>query len=145
MKKLTKMAGITLLEVMLVLAVAALIIVMSIRFYNSAIANNEVNGALEMGQAVISAADGFAAGTGNMSSVTQAGIQGTLPNNSLTLPWNQQMTITNITGTSITINYAAVPTAVCPALQARLNASNPKVVCGACAAGVGTLACVYTP
>jgi type II secretory pathway pseudopilin PulG len=145
MNRIVKMAGITLLEVMLVLGVAALIIVLSIIYYNSAIANNEANSALEMGQAVISSADTFAAGPGGLAAATQANIQATLPNNSLNLPWNKQMTITNITSSSITINYASVPVAVCSALQARLSASNSKVLCGTCPAGIGTLSCVYTP
>ena len=78
MKRFAKsMLGVTLLEIMLVLAIAAMIIVMSVRYYQSASASQQVNAVLQQIQGITAAADGLAQATGsysaaNVSSTTLA-------------------------------------------------------------------------
>ena len=69
MKKTVKsMLGVTLLEIMLVLAIAALVIVMSIRFYQSAADSNKVNAGLNTIQGVVAAAESSITATGDATS-----------------------------------------------------------------------------
>ena len=60
-----KNQGVTLLEVLLVLAIAAMIIVMSIRYYQSASTSQQVNMTMEEIQAITAAADNLAIGSGS--------------------------------------------------------------------------------
>lgn len=69
-----KMAGVTLLEIMLVLAVAAMVIVMSIKYYQSAQISQQSNNALGLVQAITAAADNLSLGTGGYSAVSTAAI-----------------------------------------------------------------------
>src|SRR5260221_6708582 len=98
MKKFAKsMLGVTLLEIMLVLAVAAMIIVMSVRYYQSATASQSTNNMLEEMQAITAAADGLAQGTGTYSAATGSNVRPLMQNNSLATPWGTTITITGAT------------------------------------------------
>lgn len=57
--------GVTLLEILLVLAIAAMIIVMSIRYYQNASQSQQANMAMEEIQAIAAAADNLAIGSGS--------------------------------------------------------------------------------
>ena len=139
--------GVTLLEIMLVLAIAAMIIVMSVRYYQSASSNQQANAALEMIQGIAAAADGLAQSTGayNGATVTTANIQQLMPNNSLGTPWGTTATFTPTSATVYTVSLPNTPAAVCPQLNSRLSA-NPKytVTSGACGAAAATFTYTYT-
>ena len=62
MKKFVKTAGVTLLEVMLVLAIAAMIIVMSVRYYQSTNAANQANTVVQQITSIVAAADSLSVG-----------------------------------------------------------------------------------
>lgn len=129
MKRMIKsVLGVTLLEIMLVLAIAAMIIVMSVRYYQSASTNQQANGALQMIQGITSAADNLAQGTGSYANavVSTATIQPLMPNNSMSTPWGGTITVTGGSPT-YSVSLTLVPAQVCLLLKSRL-ASNPKFV-----------------
>jgi Tfp pilus assembly major pilin PilA len=133
MKSYKRMAGVTLLEVMLVLAVAAMIIVMSVRYYQAASANQQVNGALQFVQGVTAAADGLAQGTGSYTDVTAAQLSSIMPNTSMNLPWGSLAvwTATNNHAFKLTLPNMATP--VCAQFTARMKANTKYTVAAACA------------
>lgn len=123
------MLGVTLLEIMLVLAVAALIITLSIRYYQSATASQQANTTMSTIQAITASADNLAISSGSYvtASVSTATIQPLMPNNSLATPWNTQITIpTASSATTYTVNILQVPSNVCPLLFSKLNGSTDK-------------------
>lgn len=128
MKKFSKsMLGVTLLEIMLVLAIAAMIIVMSVRYYQSATANQQANAILQMIQTVTANADGLAQGTGSYSggSVSTTTLQPLMPNNTLVTPWGGALTVTSATSSTYAVQITTMPAQVCAQVKARL-AGNPK-------------------
>lgn len=124
MNKFTKMLGVTLLEVMLVLAVASIIILTSIRFYKSATDSSQVNAVIQTVQAITSAADGLAQNTGSYA-VTQTQITDIAGTSILRAPWGATVTITS-TATTIIMTFSAPPgTSVCTQMTSKLT-SSPK-------------------
>src|SRR5438128_3196775 len=100
MKKFkSSVLGVTLLEIMLVLAIAAMIIVMSIRYYQSAGSSNQANAVLQQIQAITAMADNLAQTNGSYSSVSNGTLDPLLPGNSFTAPSSGKMTITGGTAT----------------------------------------------
>lgn len=147
MKRLMKaILGVTLLEIMLVLAVAAMIIIMSVKFYQSATSNQQTNAMLSMIQGVTAAADSLAQGTGSYTGggVTTATVQNLMPNNSMTTPWGGAVTIGAAGANTYPVTISATPVSVCFQLKSRL-ASNTKytgVAANTCAA-VGNFTYTY--
>src|SRR4029078_34419 len=93
-KSFRSILGVTLLEIMLVLAIAAMVVVMSIRYYQSASANQKINSGLNTVTGVIAAGASVFAAKGSLSTAT-ADIPtympgGTMPNS----PWGGPLTIT---------------------------------------------------
>lgn len=127
MNNLTKQLGVTLLEVMLVLAVAAMVIVMSIRYYQTANSNQQANALIQMTQGIAAAADSLAQRDGSFSNsdVISANVQSLMPNNSMNTPWGTVATFTSNDSTSYTVVFPSTPSAVCIQASSRLR-SNPK-------------------
>lgn len=123
--------GVTLLEIMLVLAVAAMIIVMSVRYYQSASANQQANSVLEQIQAITAIADGLAQGGGGYGNVTQSAVQAQMPNQSLATPWGSTITVSKIGATSYSVSIGSAPTAVCTQIPPRLK-TNAKYTGASC-------------
>ncbi len=137
MNKFTKMLGVTLLEIMLVLAIAAMVIVMSVRYYQTASAGQQANSMLQMIQAIASSADGLAQGTGSYSGqVNSAAIAPLMPSRSLTTPWGGTVTFGTADASTYTVTFTAVPAAVCAQVKSRLK-GNPKYT----AASVDAITC----
>ncbi len=109
-KSYKTMLGVTLLEIMLVLAIAALIIVMSIRFYSTAATTNKVNAALTTIQSIVAAGENYLTAGGSVTSIA-AGIVPYLPGGAtVNGPWGGPVTISNgATGTSTYTISMAVP------------------------------------
>lgn len=127
MKTFSKsMLGVTLLEIMLVLAIAAMIIVMSVRYYQSASSAQQANAALEQIQAIVAAADSLAQGTGSYSAaeVSTSTIRPLVPVGSLTSPWGTQIAIGDVSSSYFEITLEGVPSGVCPLLRSKLVANN---------------------
>jgi type II secretory pathway pseudopilin PulG len=121
MKKSFKtMLGVTLLEIMLVLAIAAMVIVMSIRYYQSANASQQTNAASSLMTAIVAAADGLSQSGGTYSgNVSDATVQPLLPSKSLALPWGANATIGTVTASTIEVKFMSTPANVCPLLKAK--------------------------
>lgn len=126
MKRLSRMSGVTLLEIMLVLAVAAMIIVMSIKYYNSAISSEQTNSLLQSIQAIQASEDTLAQTTGSYGVTTASGLN--LPASALYQPWGGTMTISSGT-TSFVINLSNVPSYVCKLVTAKFK-SVPRYTVG---------------
>lgn len=125
MKRVMKtMAGVTLLEIMLVLAIAAMIVVMSIRYYQSATSNQQANTALSQVQAVMSAMDnlGMAAGYDNADTEKLTAIVG---ETNMKTPTGGTIALGSTTATTYAITVP-LNTTVCPNVAAKLQA-NPKI------------------
>jgi type II secretory pathway pseudopilin PulG len=144
MKKFVKsVLGVTLLEVMLVLAIAAMIIVMSVRYYQSANASQQTNSILAQITAIVSAADSLSQSTGSYAGVTTTTITSVVPANSMTTPWGTDITISAQATSSFTVQIPTVPTNVCPLMVARLQANAHFTNITACGNAPTTVSTTY--
>lgn len=134
------MLGVTLLEILLVLAIAAMIIVMSVRYYQSATSSQQANSTMQQIQAITAAADGLAQSTGSYSAggVTTPTVQALVPQNSMTTPWGTSITVPTATATTYTVTIPAVPSAVCPLIVSKLQANNHYATTATCTASAPT-------
>lgn len=124
MRRFSKsMLGVTLLEIMLVLAVAAMIIVMSVRYYQSATASQESNATMEQVSAITAAADGIAQGSNTYSAVTQSAVKPMMPNQTFATPWGGTVTITTGKATTYSVTITSVPVNVCSQIVPKLAAN----------------------
>lgn len=132
-KSQISMLGVTLLEIMLVLAVAAMIIIMSVRYYQSATVSQQSNSMLQQIQAISAAADTYAQGNGGYTGLSNSNLP-VSSSSVLNLPWGGSVTVTGKSGTTYEISLPGIPANVCTSLTASLR-SNGKFKPGeACAA-----------
>lgn len=124
MKRFGKSSGVTLLEILLVLAIAAMIIVMSVRYYQSATASQQANAAISQIQAITAAADQIAQGGGTYSAATQAKIASFLPGKALVSPWGLPITISGNKGNEYKVTLDGIPVTVCSLMHTRLSTDN---------------------
>lgn len=146
MKKFVKATlGVTLLEVMLVLAIAAMIIVMSVRYYQSAQAANQANSIVQAVTGVVAASDSLAQASGSyVGTVSTANVQALVPTNSMTTPWGTAMTIAVNSASSYTLTVPGVPQNVCPLMRSKLSANSHFTALTACnAAGTTNFTTTY--
>lgn len=138
MKRIYKtVLGVTLLEVMLVLAIAAMIIVMSIRYYQSASQSQQANQAMEQVQAIAATFDTLAIGPGSYSGVTSANIESAIGAANMNGPSGGAIAITSISATGYSVSIP-VGTAACSLAEARMS-TNTKLTSLTCtSAGVLT-------
>lgn len=142
-KTMKTMLGVTLLEIMLVLAIAAMIIVMSIRYYQSASSSQQANAIMEQVQAIVAGADSLAQSSGSYASANlSANLKTLLPSNAMAAPWGGTITITGATASTYVINIPNPPTAVCLLLTTRIKVNN-HFTAGTCATG-SPLTLTYT-
>lgn len=139
MKRFTKTLGVTLLEVMLVLAIAAMIIVMSIRYYQSASASQQSNSFLSQVQGIVAAAEQLAQGTGsfqniNGSSLSTSNLGPLLPGGAFMAPWGTPIVIANVQPNSFQMTLASIPSGVCPLVRSKLATNNHFSSSGSAAA-----------
>jgi Tfp pilus assembly major pilin PilA len=143
MKKFFRsMLGVTLLEIMLVLAIAAMVIVMSIRYYQSASNNQKIATGLNTITGIVAAAESVLSTKGDLSTIS-ADITSYLPGGKVpTSPWGGTITIANGGSSSYTIKMN-ISSSACAQFVALVT--NSKVVPGACPAGAtGNLDIVVT-
>lgn len=147
MKRIKSIYGVTLLEVLLVLAIAAMIIVMSIRYYQSASASRQATEALQKIQGIVAAADALAQASGSYTAVNISNdtLKPLLPGGGLSTPWGATITVGGATATTYTINIGSVPVGVCPLLLGNLATYNnfsiggtPPVNPGTCSTTAAT-------
>lgn len=130
--KKSSMQGVTLLEIMLVLAIAAMIIVMSVRYYQSASQNQQANAFVQQVQGITATVESVAQGGGGYTAASQAAITPLLPANAFVTPWGTTMTYApNATGFTLTIGTPP-STGVCSLAQARLHSDAHYTVAANC-------------
>src|SRR3990167_10460321 len=105
-RRFGSMIGVTLLEILLVLAIAAMIIVMSVRYYQGATSSQQVNAFLQQVQGIAAAADNLAIATGTYSTVSKSAVQAFLGGSTALfgLPWGGTLGVTAaVSGYTLTI------------------------------------------
>jgi Tfp pilus assembly protein PilE len=142
------MLGVTLLEIMLVMAIAAMVIVMSIRYYQSASSNQRVAAGADVLTGFVGAAVSYIQAGNTIASITNTTLAPYLPGATIPIsPWGSSITVTGATAT-FTVSIGGVPPTDCFKIQG-LMASNPNIAWGAsCTAGSGapaTMAATITP
>lgn len=132
---LKSVRGVTLLEIMLVLAIAAMIVVMSIRYYQSASSNQQANTAMSQVQAVMAAMDnlGMSAGYTNANTADLTALVGTA---NMTTPTGGTITLGTTSATSYSVTFPLNAT-ICPNVRAKIQ-GNPKAT-ATCTGGTLTL------
>lgn len=121
--RITKIAGVTLLEILLVLTISTSIILMSIRYYGSATQSLQANSALQTIQAITATIDGFAS-NGSYRGMNQDFLKHLLPNNSLITPWGTTIELRDVQSNAYTIILHKTPTAECTLISTKLSSNN---------------------
>lgn len=135
--------GVTLLEVMLVLAIAAMIIVMSVRYYQSASTSQQANTLIGQITSIVAAADSLAQSTGNYSGATTTALQPLLPATIFTAPWGSTITLAPGTST-LGITIPGTPAGVCSLVRGKLT-TNTHFTAPACGtSGTASMTVTYT-
>lgn len=126
--------GVTLLEVMLVLAVAAMVIVMSIRYYQSANSSQQSNSVLAQVQAIVAAGEQLSQSTGSykesLGETPEKALEPLLPKNAFTTPWGASIDLANVAASSYDITLKGTPSGVCPLVMSKLKTNNHFVFGG---------------
>jgi type II secretory pathway pseudopilin PulG len=136
MIKPLKIAGVTLLEILLVLAISASVILMSVRYYGTATASLQANSALEQIQALTATIDNYTAGM-SYAGMTVPFIEVLMPRHSLQTPWGTQITIDTIKPSSYNVTLPQTPRAICSLIRSKLESNNHyKVTTPPCDSGV---------
>ncbi len=140
MKRSFKSAlGVTLLEIMLVLAIAAMVVVMSIRYYQSASINQKVAATMNNVTGIIAAAESIFTTTGSVSTISSTAVAAYLPGNTMPLTgWSTAITISGTSANQYKITIKTIPKAACMQLI-NLMKQNSKLVPGTCSADPGDL------
>ncbi len=136
-KSIQSMLGVTLLEIMLVLAIAAMIIVMSVRYYQSANQNSQANTFIQQVGAISAAVENLVQGSGDYAGVSQGQLESLLPPNTLTsVPWGGTMSFSaESKGYTLTPDPAPSGTAakgLCSLIKTKLTTDNHYTVDGDC-------------
>jgi type II secretory pathway pseudopilin PulG len=135
-RHLKSIAGVTLLEIMLVLAIASMVIVMSIRYYQNATNAENANIILEEIQNITAAADNLSQGSGTFSSVNTTNVGSIAGSKNMITPYGAASTFTITSGAgSYTVSVGTMPASVCSALFTKLTI-NSKFSGAGCSAGV---------
>jgi len=133
--------GVTLLEIMLVLAIAAMVIIMSIRYYQSSSLSEQANAGMEEIQAIIAAMDNIAnGGGGNYSGITTSTLTAVVGSTNMVSPTGGTVTFTASTD-GITYGISMPLGSACTQVLAKV-ASNIKITSPACAVD-GTFSYTY--
>lgn len=130
----SKARGVTLLEIMLVLAVAAMVIVMSIRYYQSAQSNQGVNETMSQIQAIASGMDNIAkGGAGKYTGIDTDTLKAVVGENNMVTFLQKSISLDAVTDTTYTITLPLNEKA-CLAVKAKLT-SMPNITTSTCSSG----------
>jgi type II secretory pathway pseudopilin PulG len=136
-----KQLGITLLEVLLVLAIASMIIVMSIRYYQSAVGAQGANTILEEMQAITAAMDNLATASGSYTNVSNPAstVQSVISVTNIS-----SITASSATQYSVKLTTSTT-TAICNNLTSQVS-SNPNLntIYTGLSCGGGTVSYTYS-
>lgn len=136
-RSLRSMLGATLLEVMLVLSIIALIILMSVRYYQATSNASQTQQAIALIQAITASADNLAMGSsGGYSNATSSNITSLSGSSVLASPWGGPNVITPVTATTYTVLIPNAPAAVCKNVTNKIK-PNTKYTSLSCTNGIG--------
>lgn len=106
--------GIGLLELMLSLAIIAILLVMATRYFTSARQGQQVAAAVSMVNAITAAASNYTSTQGAGAAPGSIGlIKSYLPQGAETDPWGGKITIDGASATAFIINMGSVPSDAC--------------------------------
>lgn len=138
-----KSLGIGLLELMLSLAIIAVLLIMATRYYSSASNSQKITAATGMINAVKAAAASYLGGNAtayasnvSIANLVSAGylpssfVAGSNGNSSTTNPWNESVGVT-ATASTITITMATPSSDICGQLQQQVQSSSTGSAAGA--------------
>ena len=126
--------GVTLLEIMLVLAIAAMVIVMSIRYYQSASLNQKIAATLNNITAIVAAGESYLAATGTLTALSSTNLNPYLPGNTMPFSgWGGQMSVTTGAANSYSIGIPSVPANGCTQLTNLVQQNSKLVMASGCA------------
>ena len=129
--------GVTLLEIMLVLAIAAMVIVMSIRYYQSSTSSQQANAAMQSIQAIAAAMDNISnGGAGTYSNITQDDLKSVVGSNNMISPTNVAIELTAVSSSTYSIQLP-LNTGICDSVRVKL-AGNSKITSPTCTDGILT-------
>lgn len=123
--RLNQQQGIGLLELMLALAIIAVLLIMATRYYSTAHQNQQMSSAVDMYTAVAGATKNyFNDKQAYPTTINQLTTGGYLPssyaNGTSVNPWNGDITISTSAGV-VTVTMTNIPTGVCTPLSERLK------------------------
>jgi Tfp pilus assembly protein FimT len=142
-RTIKSIAGVTLLEIMLVLGIAAMIIVMSVRYYTTANNSQQVNSVIEQLTSIAAAASGYAQSSGSMTSATSANLGSLLPANWNKTPWGTPITVVPTAG-SIGITVTSVPGVMCGSINQKMLTNTHFAQSTACSTGTTATSMTFT-
>jgi prepilin-type N-terminal cleavage/methylation domain-containing protein len=146
-----RQAGISLLELMLSLAIIAVVLTMATRFYTQANQNQNLNNAVSMVNGIVAATHTYRlnVSTTGKPTITELITAGQLPSDfGGTNPWGGAMTLTwPTTGTQGSVVFGSIPGGddatkggACKGLESRLTPTYPGTACKA-----GTVTVPFDP
>jgi Tfp pilus assembly protein PilE len=136
--------GVTLLEIMLVLAIAAMVIVMSIRYYGQATNSQNANVILAQLTNITQSGENLAQGPGTYASVTTATVTTVAGSKNMVTPYGSSITVTAGAQTSYVVTVPTIPAAVCASIAAKLKANTKMASTVACSGTTGNVNLTYT-
>lgn len=126
-RSIKSILGVTLLEIMLVLAIAAMVIVMSIRYYQSASQNQKVAASVDTVTGIMAAGENVLGGVGSLASFSSSMAAPYLPGGALPVsPWGGTISVSG-TGTSTYIISITAPANACTMMGTLLTTQNTKI------------------
>lgn len=131
-RSFSSVLGVTLLEIMLVLAIAAMIVVMSIRYYQSASNNQKVAQVLDSITGLVAAGESIFNAGNSLSAATSANVAAYMPGGKLPVsPWSASKYTVTGSAATMDITVPSVPTAACAQLKILVK-TNIKLTGGDC-------------
>ena len=117
--------GATLIEIMLVLAIIVLIILMSVRYYQSTATANQTDQVMGMISAITAAADNLSLGSADgYSNVTAQNMAPVLGSANMNSPWGGSVVFSAGNTTSYTVTIPKPTASVCTAVLIKLKANS---------------------
>ncbi len=126
------MSGVTLLEILMVLTISAVILISSIRYYESATNSLQANSILEQVQVITASIDHYTAGTFTYEGVNTSILASLLPEHILTTPWGTDITLSEVTPNSYTVTLPATPAKVCTSIMGKLVTNKHFQITSSC-------------
>lgn len=148
-----KQQGIGLLELMLSLAIIAILLIMATRYYQSARTSQQVNDGLSLTTAIVAASESWVLGQSNFSnlSISELKKQGLIPkeiadDGSNATPWHTRLEVgpEQSDPGKVKIAFDNIPSSACLNMQTKLQSQmdTTKSACGTPPSGKGTFVAV---